>query len=211
MNQSTTIGALAASLAKAQKSFKPAIKDANNPFFKSKYVDLAGAIDAVRDALADNGLALVQSTDAGDKMVLHTTLLHSSGEWISGTYPITAVKTDPQGIGSAVTYARRYSLMALLGIAAEDDDGEAAHGRAAKVDTRTGEVKGKKTVLDDEQSARLARLNKGILDYGGDAALKKSKEIQDSLAYNSGEDIVDAVEEYYEKWKAWAEKSADKK
>lgn len=211
MNQSTTIGALAASLAKAQKSFKPAIKDANNPFFKSKYVDLAGAIDAVRDALADNGLALVQSTDAGDKMVLHTTLLHSSGEWISGTYPITAVKTDPQGIGSAVTYARRYSLMALLGIAAEDDDGEAAHGRTAKVDTRTGEVKGKKTVLDDEQSARLARLNKGILDYGGDAALKKSKEIQDSLAYNSGEDIVDAVEEYYEKWKAWAEKSADKK
>lgn len=208
MNQSTTIGALAASLAKAQKSFKPAIKDANNPFFKSKYVDLAGAIDAVRDALADNGLALVQSTDAGDKMVLHTTLLHSSGEWISGTYPITAVKTDPQGIGSAVTYARRYSLMALLGIAAEDDDGEAAHGRTAKQDTRTGDVKTKKTVLDDEQSARLARLNKGILDYGGDDALKKSKAIQDSLAYNSGDDIVAAVEEYYEKCKAWAEKLA---
>jgi hypothetical protein len=211
VNQSPTIGAIAAALAKAQASFKPAIKDASNPFFKSKYCDLAGALDAVRDALSVNGLALVQSTDAGDKMVLHTTLLHSSGEWISGTYPITAVKTDPQGIGSAVTYARRYSLMALLGIAAEDDDGEAAHGRTAKVDTSTGAVKTKKTALDDEQSAIIARLNKEILDYGGDEALKKSKTVQDGVAYNSGDDIVAAVEAYHGKVMAWAEKQAEKK
>ncbi len=155
MNQSTTIGAIAAALAKAQAAFKPAVKDASNPFFKSKYCDLAGALDAVRDALSANGLALVQSTDAGDKLVLHTTLLHSSGEWISGTYPITAVKTDPQGIGSAVTYARRYSLMALLGIAAEDDDGEAAHGRTAKVDATTGEVKKAQPKWSDEQRTEI--------------------------------------------------------
>lgn len=175
MNQSTTIGALAASLAKAQKSFKPAIKDANNPFFKSKYVDLAGAIDAVRDALADNGLALVQSTDAGDKMVLHTTLLHSSGEWISGTYPITAVKTDPQGIGSAVTYARRYSLMALLGIAAEDDDGEAAHGRTVKVDITTGEVRKAQPKWTDEQRTEIGRWNAAIIQgvENGEALVNK--------------------------------------
>lgn len=211
MNQSPTIGAIAAALAKAQAAFKPAIKDSANPFFKSKYCDLSGALDAVRDALSTNGLAIVQSTDAGDQLVLHTTLLHASGEWISGTYPITAVKTDPQGIGSAVTYARRYSLMALLGIAAEDDDGEAAHGRTAKQDTRTGEAKTKKTVLDDELSARLARLNKGILDYGGDEALRKSGEIQASLAYNSGDDILAAVEAYYDKCKAWVEKLAAEK
>ncbi len=155
MNQSPTVGALAAALAKAQAAFKPAIKDANNPFFKSKYVDLAGAIEACRDALSANGLAIVQSTDAGEKMTLHTTLLHASGEWISSTYPVTAIKQDPQGIGSAVTYARRYSLMALLGIAAEDDDGEAAHGRTAKVDATSGEVVKKQPKWSDEQRTEI--------------------------------------------------------
>ena len=111
MNQSPQIGALAAALAKAQGAFKPAIKGSNNPYFNRKYCDLAGVLDAVREALSANGLALVQSTDVGEKMTLHTTLLHSSGEWISSTYQITAVKNDPQGIGSAVTYARRYSMI----------------------------------------------------------------------------------------------------
>ena len=170
MNQSATIGALAAALAKAQAAFKPALKDAANPFFKSKYCDLAGAIESCRDALSANGLALVQSTDAGDKMVLHTTLLHASGEWISSTYPITAVKTDPQGIGSAVTYARRYSMMALLGIAAEDDDGEAAHGRTAKVDATTGEVKKAQPKWTDEQRTDVGNWFSAIVQgvEGGD-------------------------------------------
>lgn len=210
MNQSPTIGALAAALAKAQASFKPAIKDAANPFFKSKYVDLAGAIEACRDALSANGLAVVQATDAGEKMTLHTTLLHSSGEWIGSSYPVNPQKNDPQGIGSALTYARRYSLMALIGLAAEDDDGEAAHGRTAKVDTKTGEPRSKKTALTEEQTAMVARLNRAILDYGGDDALKKSKEIQDSLAYNSGEDILAAVQAYHDKVLAWADRQKDK-
>jgi hypothetical protein len=178
MNQSPTIGALAAALAKAQAAFKPALKDASNPFFKSRYCDLSGAIDAVRDALSTNGLALVQSTDAGDKLVLHTTLLHSSGEWISGTYPITAVKTDPQGIGSPVTYARRYSLMALLGIAAEDDDGEAAHGRTAKVDITTGEVKKAQPKWSDEQRTEIGRWNSAIIQgvENGEALVNKLRQ-----------------------------------
>jgi hypothetical protein len=129
MNQSPTIGALAAALAKAQGNYSAAVKDAANPFFKSKYLTLAGALDAVRDALSANGLAVVQQVEATDKLVLNSTLLHSSGEWIASSYPINPVKTDPQGVGSAVSYARRYSLMALVGLAAEDDDGEAAHGR----------------------------------------------------------------------------------
>lgn len=171
MNQSPTIGALAAALSKAQTSFTPAVKDAANPFYKSKYLTLAGALDAVRSALGANGLALVQAVDAtGDKLTLNTTLLHSSGEWIGSTYPINPVKNDPQGIGSAVSYGRRYSLMALLGIAAEDDDGEAAHGRTAKVDVTTGEVKKAQPKWTDEQRTEVGSWFNAIVQgvEGGD-------------------------------------------
>ena len=171
MNQSQTIGALAAALSKAQTSFTPAVKDAANPFYKSKYLTLAGALDAVRSALGANGLALVQAVDAtGDKLTLNTTLLHSSGEWIGSTYPINPVKNDPQGIGSAVSYGRRYSLMALLGIAAEDDDGEAAHGRTAKVDATTGEVKKAQPKWSDEQRTEVGSWFSAIVQgvEGGD-------------------------------------------
>lgn len=156
MNQSTTIGALAAALAKAQSQFKPAIKDSANPFFKAHFLSLAGALDACREALTSNGLAIVQAVDSSaDKLVLHTTLLHASGEWIGSAYPINPIKSDPQGIGSATSYARRYSLMALVGIAAEDDDGEAAHGRTAKVDVTTGEVKKAQPKWTDEQRTEI--------------------------------------------------------
>jgi hypothetical protein len=171
VNQSPTIGALAAALSKAQTSFTPAVKDAANPFYKSKYLTLAGALDAVRSALGANGLALVQAVDAtGDKLTLNTTLLHSSGEWIGSTYPINPVKNDPQGIGSAVSYGRRYSLMALLGIAAEDDDGEAAHGRTAKVDVTTGEVKKAQPKWTDEQRTEVGSWFNAIVQgvEGGD-------------------------------------------
>jgi hypothetical protein len=125
---SPSIGAVASALSKAQAAFKPAIKDAANPFFKSKYVDLAGAIDASREALAANGLAVIQTTEVLDNgtTVLRTTLAHSSGEWIASVYPVVPVKADPQGMGSALTYARRYCLMAIIGLAAEDDDGNQA-------------------------------------------------------------------------------------
>lgn len=131
MNHSETIGKLSEALAKAQGAFKPALKDSANPFFKSAYLSLSGAIEACRDALSVNGLAIVQALDGGERLYLVTTLLHSSGEWINSHYPVAPVKNDPQGIGSALTYARRYSLMAMVGIAAEDDDGEAATGRQA--------------------------------------------------------------------------------
>lgn len=211
MLKSDSIGALAAALAKAQKAFKPAIKDANNPFFKSKYVDLSGAIDAIRDALADNGLSVVQSVDSGDKLTLQTTLMHSSGEWIASVYPITAAKQDPQGIGSAVTYARRYSLMALVGLAAEDDDGEAAEGRQHKIkQTSSGETRTRKTSLSPEQEAEIGTMNKEILDYGGEASLTKSAEIQRGVAYDDAEVIMETMRSYHAKVLAWAEKQGVK-
>jgi hypothetical protein len=134
MLMSQTIGALAAALAKAQGEFEPAVKDAANPFFKSNYCDLAGAIKATRDALSANGLAVVQAPTLGadGAVTLESMLLHSSGEFIGGLYPIRPVKNDPQGLGSALTYGRRYSFMALVGLAPEDDDGEAAQGRTEK-------------------------------------------------------------------------------
>jgi hypothetical protein len=119
----------------AQGAFKPAVKDAVNTAFtrgnaapKPSYVSLAQAIDSVEGALRDNKIALLQQTDVTDHggTILITRLIHESGEWIAGRYPVHAVKADPQGEGSALTYARRYALMALVGIAPEDDDGNAA-------------------------------------------------------------------------------------
>lgn len=127
MLTSETITAIMPAFIKAQGNFAPALKSATNPHFKSKYVALDGVIDAVAGALRDQGIAIMQMTDIEDsRTVLITRLIHESGEWLGGRYPVYPVKADPQGEGSALTYARRYALMALVGIAPEDDDGNAA-------------------------------------------------------------------------------------
>ena len=129
MNKSETIGQLALALSKAQGQMKFAAKDANNPFFKSKYADLAAVIEAIKVPLSSNGLAFVQATDFEDNAVIvETVLLHESGEWISGKLRMHPTKNDPQGVGSAVTYAKRYGLQALVGVPSDDDDGNAATG-----------------------------------------------------------------------------------
>jgi len=119
---------VAAAFVKAQKQFAPALKTATNPHFKSKYVDLAGCVEAVMDALNDQGIGLIQRSHKDDTGVtVETIFVHESGECISaGQLHVPASKHDPQGYGSALTYARRYSLMAACGIAPEDDDGNAA-------------------------------------------------------------------------------------
>jgi hypothetical protein len=112
---------------KAQANFESAKKTANNPFFKSKYADLSEVIDAVKKPLSDNGLAFVQTVEPiGNTYVLKTVLFHSSGESLSSEYPIFAKSGDAQGFGAGVTYARRYALQTLLGIPADDDDGNTA-------------------------------------------------------------------------------------
>ena len=127
MNKSENIGQLAAALAKAQGQMKFAAKDANNPFFKSKYADLASVIEAIKVPLSANGIAFVQATDFEDSAVIvETILLHESGEWISGKLRMQPTKNDPQGVGSAVTYAKRYGLQAIAGVPSDDDDGNAA-------------------------------------------------------------------------------------
>jgi len=119
---------ISAALVAAQKAFGPALKTSTNPHFKSRYADLSACIEAVIDGLNANGIALIQRPQPCESGVMIETLfVHESGESLSGgTLHVPAQKNDPQGYGSALTYARRYSLCAACGIAPEDDDGNAA-------------------------------------------------------------------------------------
>lgn len=128
--QSESIAALAAALSKAQADITGALKDSSNPFFKSKYADLASCWDACRKQLAANNLAVIQTTEVTEAgTVLVTTLAHSSGEWMRGTLPVVTKDNGPQAQGSGITYARRYALAAIVGLAQIDDDAEAAQAR----------------------------------------------------------------------------------
>lgn len=131
MTKSESIAKLADALSKAQAEMKGAIKDSNNPFFSSKYADLSSVWDACRGPLTKHGLSVVQTFDtAPDGVIIETTLCHASGEWISGKMLLNPTKKDPQGIGSAATYGRRYGLAAMVGICPEDDDGNGASGNS---------------------------------------------------------------------------------
>lgn len=130
MNQSEQIDQLAAALAKAQANITGALKDSKNPFFKSSYADLASCWDACRKQLTDNGMSVIQTTEVIDGILgVRTVLAHSSGQWISGFLPVKAKDDGPQAQGSGITYARRYALAAIVGLAQIDDDAEAAQAR----------------------------------------------------------------------------------
>ena len=122
---------LATALVKAQQAFGPALKSSTNPHFKSRYADLAACVEAVVDSLNNNGIALIQQNQPSpDGVIVETIFLHESGESLNcGQLFVPANKHDAQGFGSALTYARRYSLMAACGIAPEDDDGNTASRR----------------------------------------------------------------------------------
>ena len=128
--KSNEIGDLAKALAAVQGAMKPAPMNKVNPFFKSKYADLAAIIESSRSLLVKNGLAITQTVEMDSdtsKDLLVTTLMHSSGQWIEGRQRLNPAKDDPQGLGSALTYARRYGYSALIGqVADPDDDGNAA-------------------------------------------------------------------------------------
>lgn len=161
LEASESIAELADALAKAQGAMEGAAKDAKNPFFRSKYADLASICAAAKGPLAANGLSVVQvpgttrllspeQVTVWDKqnkkehvktihpceVFLHSRLLHLSGEWIGGTLSMRSDNSDPQSIGSCLTYARRYAMAALVGIAPEDDDGEQAMGRGRNTQAR---------------------------------------------------------------------------
>lgn len=124
---------LAAALVAFGAEVENVTKDRANPYFKSTYATLGAIIDATRPLLAKHGLVVMQTTGVTDGVVvLRTTLAHRSGQCVEGFYPLKPVKDDPQGYGSAITYARRYCLAAILGITQEDDDGNSASHAPAK-------------------------------------------------------------------------------
>jgi hypothetical protein len=161
---------IASAFVKAQKQFSPALKTSTNPHFKSKYVSLDGCIEAVIDALNNNGIALIQKNVRDETGVTVSTIfLHESGEQIDGgELHVPASKQDPQGYCSALTYARRYSLMAACGIAPEDDDGNAAsktNATTSKQNYATSEVVASvKSGKAKEAAHRLSLLSEKELD-----------------------------------------------
>ena len=150
-NQSPTIGNLVLALSKAQSKFEGAAKSSDNSFFKSKYADLHECIAAAKPWLAENELAVIQTTDTDEKGIwVITTLGPSSGEWIRGRLLMKPKKDDDQGTGSSITYGRRYTFAAIVGLAQKDDDGNAS------VNTDGGnkdDIKGKGKPQPDQKKA----------------------------------------------------------
>lgn len=169
---SETIDLIVPALIKARSKFKAAVKDAKNDQFKrngqgSGYATLDSVIDAVTYALLENGIYYTQQTDIVDaRTVLYTRFLHSSGQWIGGCYPVHPVKNDPQGEGSALTYARRYALMALAGIAPEDDDGNAAAKAAKRQSDNSLSGQPRSGVWNDYTNEHRAELEKLAITIG---------------------------------------------
>lgn len=130
MQHSEQINELATALAKAQGAIKHAAKESRNPHFGSNYADLASVWEACRQPLADNGLSVVQLPEESEQGVRMTTvLMHTSGQFISGTVLMPVDRATPQAVGSAITYARRYALAAMVGVCPDDDDAEGAMRR----------------------------------------------------------------------------------
>ncbi len=162
-----TFGKIASALVKAQKAFGPALKTSSNPHFRSRYADLSACVEAVIDALNDNGIAMMQRVTPSDNgVIVETVLIHESGETITnGQLHVPATKHDAQGYGSALTYARRYSLMAACGIAPEDDDGNAASKRPAAPAVPTPDITDFLSAIQASASSdELARVYKEAFD-----------------------------------------------
>lgn len=195
-NQSETINELAAALAKAQGEMQAAIKDSVNPFYKSKYADLGSVWDAARPVLSKNGLAVMQSTDiVGDKLCMVTMLAHSSGQWVKSILPLNPAKNDSQGIGAAITYLRRYSLSALVGVVCDDDDdGETASGRGKSSQQPIAESI-KKEVLGANKvtSTQLNVLNSLLTKLDPDSNKSFFRWIKETYNCNILEDVPQEV------------------
>jgi len=165
---------VAAALVKAQKAFGPALKTNTNPAFKSRYADLSACVEAVVDALNENGIMLMQrNIECASGVTVETVFIHESGETLSsGPLHVPATKQDAQGYGSALTYARRYSLMAACGIAPEDDDGNAA----------TNKTKARQTWLDQQRAAIFGAKSTGELKTLHGSAVDVAMAENDSAA-----------------------------
>jgi hypothetical protein len=170
-NQSQSIAKLTEALCKAQSLIEGAKKDSSNPYFKSDYADLTSVWKACKRPLTDNGLAIIQTMETKDQdIILVTTLAHSSGEWIKSFLPVVMTKRDPQSVGSAITYSRRFALAAIAGVCPynEDDDAE-----EAMEEVRKEPVKEVSKKLTEVQKQELQQMLKG--DPEAEGRIKKAR------------------------------------
>lgn len=181
---------ISAAFVKAKRSFGPALKDKTNPAFRSKYADLGACLEAVEDALLENGIALLQETfEDPSGVTVETVFLHESGEERRcGKLHVPASKQDPQGYGSALTYARRYSLMAACGIAPEDDDGNAAT-KATKAPVIPATAKADTAGMSKERQAQIDNL--------AVTAIRLFGEGKQVAAYEALSGVVETEEKLY--------------
>ena len=164
MEKSAEINELASALSKAQGVIVPASKDADNPFFHSKYADLASVWEVAREPLYRNGLAIIQLPSAdGNIVTLETIIVHSSGQFISSKLTMIAKDASPQAIGSCITYLRRYALSSVVGIASEiDDDGNSAtnvNGKNYEIKPPSG-VKSMRLFAEEMAMDKLGSMDK---------------------------------------------------
>jgi len=164
MKMSDTISELATALAKAQGQIEDASKDGLNPAFRSKYADLAAVRAVIREPLAVNDLAIMQFPRTRQGFVeVETMLIHKSGEFVSETLELPVAKFDAHGIGSGITYGRRYGMMSVLCLAAVDDDGNAATEKAPAAPKK---AEPKKSEYSSAEVAALALNMKAAAEKG---------------------------------------------
>lgn len=200
-NTSDSIKSIAEALCKAQSSAMDAVADKKNPFYNSKYADLKGVWDACRQGLSENGLAVTQtlSESDGTLVTLTTVLMHNSGEWIRSTLSMKPVKADPQGIGSCITYARRYALAAIVGVSVEDDDGNVASKGDVKQEAKKGP-------LTKTQIAEIRKNLKEVNDLSAAAGEEEVTEEKMCAAYK-----IDSLEKMPSDWHGLVIKQLDAK
>lgn len=181
MKMSESITEFAKAMAIFQGEVENAKKTADNPFFKSKYADLAEIWDTIRQPLTKNGLAITQIPSAdGPKVKITTLVTHLSGQWIEGELDLTATKADPQAIGSAITYGRRYALAAFCGIAQEDDDGNKASQPGKPIEQSNTPEPVNPNIAGIKQSLK-DYLNSGTLSPAGCNQVKNAIETVNEL------------------------------
>lgn len=201
--QSNCIADITKAMCKAQSVMSPAKKTQTNPFFKSKYAGLEDVIEAVKDAFCDNGLSFFQGTLPGDNgsIIIVTTISHESGEWIRGYLPIKPTKNDPQSLGSAITYGKRYGLQALSGQPSEDDDGNTASKKPKKA------TKEQIQAIEDIctfKELSISDLDSIIIFYHN--AKKATVQTIDNMSYDMIQNLIDKFDTVYNSWKNVVEK-----
>lgn len=198
-------------IADFQKAAPIILKSATNPFFKSKYADLPAVWHTIHDLMSSNGLAVVNMNVIIDGVeYLETRIYHTSGDYISSTSRLAPVKNDPQSVGSAITYMRRYALMSLLGLVADDDDdGNAASGNNQKQQKQE----------KPKQEKTKAEIEAELIEKYGEEAIGTSKLIIDAIRSAKDEKVIDTIEKVRkadidklpEEVRGWIEKAAQRK